>query len=216
MSSQTKNKVGRPTDTQDNRARLLDAARELFMELDYSKVSTRKIAALAGTDPGLIRYYFGSKAQLFSAMLKETSEPVMQALQHAQRQASPTSLAEMLNRYYQVMVHHPQFPKMLLRIASADESDPQAVEIKKLLFEVVHPGEIQVFDQLKKAGVLGDDVDPELARISFFSLTIFPFLMPDRFRTELNLKMTPEFLDRLAKHNGALLEAMLAPTKELT
>lgn len=49
------------------RARLLEAAREQFLRHGYRATSLRAIAAQAGVDVMLIRRYFGSKEQLFTA-----------------------------------------------------------------------------------------------------------------------------------------------------
>lgn len=49
------------------KARLLDAARELFLSQGYSAVGLREVAARAGVDVTLVRRYFGSKQQLFEA-----------------------------------------------------------------------------------------------------------------------------------------------------
>jgi AcrR family transcriptional regulator len=48
------------------RSRLLDAAREQFLQHGYRGTSLRSIAAQAGVDVMLIRRYFGSKEQLFT------------------------------------------------------------------------------------------------------------------------------------------------------
>jgi len=65
------NQVGRPKEDKGNRNKLLVAARTLFVEFDYDKVSLRAIAKKAQVDSALIRYYFQSKLGLFTAYLKK-------------------------------------------------------------------------------------------------------------------------------------------------
>lgn len=48
------------------RARLLEAARELFLGQGYSAIGLREVAAKAGVDVTLVRRYFGSKQRLFT------------------------------------------------------------------------------------------------------------------------------------------------------
>lgn len=48
------------------RARLLDAARALFLRQGYQATGLREVAAMAGVDVTLVRRYFGSKQQLFA------------------------------------------------------------------------------------------------------------------------------------------------------
>jgi AcrR family transcriptional regulator len=56
-----------PRTTGDARASIIDAARMLFIESG----SARRIAAAAGVDPSLVRYYFGS----LEALLEEALRP---------------------------------------------------------------------------------------------------------------------------------------------
>lgn len=62
-------------DSAATRARLLQAAREQFLRQGYRAASLRAIAAQAGVDVMLIRRYFGSKEQLFTAAT-EVSENI--------------------------------------------------------------------------------------------------------------------------------------------
>lgn len=50
-------------------ARILAAARRLFAQAGYDRVSVRAIAAAADANPALINRYFGSKQQLFAEMV---------------------------------------------------------------------------------------------------------------------------------------------------
>ena len=58
------------------RGRLLEAARELFSTHDFPSVTVRAIAERAGCDPGLVSYYFGSKAGLFREAMSLPHDPV--------------------------------------------------------------------------------------------------------------------------------------------
>ena len=58
------------------RERLLEAARALFTEKDFPSVTVRAIAQEAHCDPGLVSYYFGSKAGLFREAMSLPQDPV--------------------------------------------------------------------------------------------------------------------------------------------
>lgn len=60
-----------PRTSGDARASIIDAARMLFIESGADRVSARRIAAAAGVDPSLVRYYFGS----LEALLEEALRP---------------------------------------------------------------------------------------------------------------------------------------------
>lgn len=51
---------------QRTEARILTAARQLFGEHGFDRTTIRAIATKAGSDPGLVMRYFGSKEKLFA------------------------------------------------------------------------------------------------------------------------------------------------------
>jgi TetR/AcrR family transcriptional regulator len=53
---------------------LLDAAERLLVELGYAGVTTRRLAAEAGVNHGLVHYYFGSVENLFVRVLERFTE----------------------------------------------------------------------------------------------------------------------------------------------
>jgi AcrR family transcriptional regulator len=53
---------------------LLDAAERLLLELGYAKVTTRRVAAQAGLNHGLVHYYFGSVENLLVRALERFTE----------------------------------------------------------------------------------------------------------------------------------------------
>ena len=61
----------RKRDAEASRARILDAAQRAFSETGYSHSGIREIARLAETSSTLLLRYFGSKAGLFEAALRE-------------------------------------------------------------------------------------------------------------------------------------------------
>ena len=56
---------GRPRGNPPTRARIVEAARALFLERGYRGTTVRAVAARAGVDSALISYHFGSKRGLF-------------------------------------------------------------------------------------------------------------------------------------------------------
>ncbi|MGZ4613604.1 MAG: TetR/AcrR family transcriptional regulator [Kineosporiaceae bacterium] len=64
----------RPTGA-DTREAIMAAARRQFAEVGYRRASMRAIAAEAGVDPRLILHFFGSKQELFVAVVEFPFEP---------------------------------------------------------------------------------------------------------------------------------------------
>lgn len=212
--AETKNRVGRPSGDRQNREKLIFAARSLFVERDYGQVTIRDIAALAGTDPGLIRYYFGSKACLFSTMIRETALPVVEQLYRVKRDAQPTSPADLMQTYYRVMSDHPHFPRLIFRIAGLDQSLPGNKEMAQAFYSLVDFDNIMIFNKLKSKGLLRDDVDDKCAQLSFFAMMVFPFLMPENLLKLFGIEITAEFLQQLATQNTLLLQRGIMNTKD--
>ncbi|MFC9896532.1 TetR family transcriptional regulator [Nocardia sp. NPDC127579] len=57
------------------RQAILDAARTRFSEAGFDKTSIRGVAAAAGVDPALVHHYFGTKQQLFAAVVDLPVDP---------------------------------------------------------------------------------------------------------------------------------------------
>lgn len=78
MSTARENPPGRPgrrAGTSDTRTTILDAARRRFAKNGFDKTSIRAVAADAGVDPALVHHYFGTKQQLFAAVVELPVDP---------------------------------------------------------------------------------------------------------------------------------------------
>ena len=65
---------GRWRTGQQNKQRIVDAAREHFMRDGYEKATVRRIAAEAGVDVAMVYYHFGNKEGLFNASVLDTPQ----------------------------------------------------------------------------------------------------------------------------------------------
>lgn len=61
---------GRPRGNPPTREAIVSAARTLFLEHGYRGTTVRAVAAVAGVDPALIAYHFGSKKGLFADVMQ--------------------------------------------------------------------------------------------------------------------------------------------------
>lgn len=75
------------------KARILDSAEALFMEHGFEATSLRLITAAAGVNLAAVNYHFGSKEELFQAVLTRRLDPMNQArvslLDRYEAQAAP-------------------------------------------------------------------------------------------------------------------------------
>jgi AcrR family transcriptional regulator len=82
-----------PASTKD---RILDAAERLFMEHGFEATSLRSITAAAEVNLAAVNYHFGSKEELFQAVLTRRLDPMNQArvalLTRFERECAPESV----------------------------------------------------------------------------------------------------------------------------
>jgi AcrR family transcriptional regulator len=81
---------GRPSgERPSTRDALLDAAEAIMLDEGYAAVTTRRVAAKAGTDKALVYYYFGTMDDLFIALFRRTAEQGAEWLGHALASRQP-------------------------------------------------------------------------------------------------------------------------------
>ncbi|HRE13807.1 MAG TPA: TetR/AcrR family transcriptional regulator, partial [Usitatibacteraceae bacterium] len=64
--------------SQDTKGRILDVAETLFMEHGFEATSLRQLTAAAGVNLAAVNYHFGTKEELFQAVLTRRLDPMNQ------------------------------------------------------------------------------------------------------------------------------------------
>ncbi|MFI6505039.1 TetR family transcriptional regulator [Nonomuraea typhae] len=112
----------KPRDREATRQRLLAAARDLFAEHGYERVTVRMIAAAAEANIALVGRYFGSKAGLFGEVL--AGEPTITRV----IDGDPAGLPRRLGEYTAQRMHSdPESP--ILRSLERSAGDPEIQEL---------------------------------------------------------------------------------------
>src|SRR5438477_4352893 len=62
----------------DTKTRILDAAERLFVEHGFEATSLRSLTSAAGVNLAAVHYHFGSKEELFQAVLTRRLDPMNQ------------------------------------------------------------------------------------------------------------------------------------------
>jgi AcrR family transcriptional regulator len=99
----------------DTRQRILQAAAQLFAEQGYARATTRALAAAAGVNEVTLFRHFGSKKNLFAAVIEEYAAPGLDAA----LQVSPTGdyrrdLAAMGSRVLELMMARRDAMRLML------------------------------------------------------------------------------------------------------
>lgn len=184
---------------------ILDAAEALFAEKGYEATSFQEICDLAGVTRGLPNYFFGSKEQLYRAVLERTfALPLSQTLiaflrEQAQRPESRTdeSLRVVIERIFDFLVTHPTF--MRLTEWEALNNGRYLGDLPVFL-NVLHEA-LRVLDE-----DLGWQKESEQFLIDLTALCWFPVAHANTFLKPLGINASdPDFLARRKQHVIALL-----------
>ena len=156
------------------REAVLDAAEELFAARGYDGVSLQEIGAAAGVSRATPSYFFGSKEDLYQAVIDRSMAPA-QALVTAVRELAgrdeppETVIAEAVAGYIEFLAGRPTFVRLIGWEAMTGgrflgESAPHIA--------VVREGFAAVADELRRGDFRA--VDPVQLLISFVALCFFP------------------------------------------
>jgi AcrR family transcriptional regulator len=115
--------AGRARNSEEARARILQAAREAFTGQSYDLVGMRQIASQAGYDKALVHRYFGSKEALFCAVLDSLDK-------HEISERPPTELARDLASSA-VLATADDMPLTALLMMLRSHSSPAASDIAR-------------------------------------------------------------------------------------
>ncbi|NOZ95754.1 MAG: TetR/AcrR family transcriptional regulator [Acidobacteria bacterium] len=97
------------------RQRLLEAAPELFARSGYRGASVRDICDAARANPGAVSYHFGSKRQLYRAVLRRAADEVAAAVEDRLPGNAPPSPAEAAAAVSAAFAHLRHAFRLLLR-----------------------------------------------------------------------------------------------------
>lgn len=164
--------MGRPSAQQarDTRREILDAALDLFAEHGFHGTSMRALATAVGVRESALYHYFPSKTALLSGVVGDYALAQSTRIEADFKAAMERPLEEILTLFAQRLVATLQSPRYqkLLRImvvsrAEFDEDEDAwrqiADEPRKVL--------LRIFQQLRRAGKIRDDVDVEVFRLHF-------------------------------------------------
>ena len=126
--------VEKPIELADTKSRILDAAEELFMEHGFEATSLRLITTAAQVNLAAVNYHFGSKEELFQAVLTRRLDPMnrdrMRLLSNYETSAGATPLtcekilAAMFIPAMKLARDHEKGGKNFLRLLGRAYADP--------------------------------------------------------------------------------------------
>ena len=165
----------RKNDPEYKRTRVLQAAKELFVEQGFHSASMSQIAEKSGVTQSMLHYYFGSKQGLFQAVLAEAFIPLFS--ERLFPKGSELNFSELIRaaiairfRFFQ---KNPDVLKLLSRTFNMDEYQPSA------LAREIGGKWIDIYRTAQEKGQIRSDIAPEYLMVMYQSLTTYWF--HDRF-----------------------------------
>lgn len=175
-------KRGRPSrndQRHDLQARLLEAALEAFADGGFDGASLSQIAKKAETDIALIRYYFGSKQDLWTAALDDLNERLQSELSTVLKKDKGDSATQTLKTaihwFVEMSAAHPALSRIIVH-----EGNDNGERGKYIAKDFIGPFYDIVADLIE--GAKREESVPDVAtRTVFFMIThggSFPMAMP--------------------------------------
>ena len=106
-----------------SRAAILDAAEQLFADKGYDATSLSEVGAVAGVSRATPGYFFGSKADLYQAVLDRSFAEVREAVRAGRARALASNesyeaiLAGAVSDYFDFLAARPNFVRLIEREA---------------------------------------------------------------------------------------------------
>ena len=184
-----------------SRAAILDAAERLFAEKGYDATSLTEVGTLAGVSRATPGYFFGSKQELYRAVLDRAFGEVREAVRAGRERALASSqppeviLAGAVSDYFDFLAARPHFIRLIEREALshgplADEVDHMSAGQEALAAISAELG-------------LDDAPSGEAAQLllSIISLCWFPLIHARTVAPAVGVSLSdPEELERRKRH----------------
>jgi AcrR family transcriptional regulator len=203
------------------RARLLDAAGEVFAEQGFHAATVREICARADANIAAVNYHFRDKVGLYLQVLRETmtavqTDSIREALAHSANpeEALRVFIAAILRRMFGKGGHSLRTRIMVHELAQPSAAFLQVVQ------EIIQPNYEMVRQLIGR--ILGRSPDDDVTRLCVHSIIgqivhyvharpLISILWPE-------LKMTPERVEQLANHIADFslcsLRALVRPNQQ--
>ena len=183
--------------SEDKRLKILAAAREVFVQHGFQAASMDLVAAAAGVSKVTIYSKFGSKQELFSAIVDDICEQIlaMEIIVPEAVASTYAGLAELAVRYASVLFD----PEVLALVRLAIGENHNQRFIGRLYYQAgparARAGLADLLRAMSDSGDLAID-DPELAADQFVAL-----LQPRRYYALLDPAASPsaEEIERIAR-----------------
>jgi TetR/AcrR family transcriptional regulator len=182
------NQVDKPATLEKNaEAKILAAARNVFINKGYAGARMQEIADEAGINKALLHYYFRSKDKLFEQIFREAFGKLLPSI--AEIFTRPISIFEKFEQfteaYISVVIENPFIPVFVL-----SEMHRNPDEFFGTYIQPEMAGNVQIIGQeIAKAVQAGTirPIDPRQLMMNLMSLCVFPFVARPMFQKMMQI-----------------------------
>lgn len=198
--------------TSDVSDRILNVARDLFIQNGYAGTSVRDIATASGTNVAHIKYYFESKYNLFGIIFDEAFDILINRVFSVLNSDKPffEMVEAWISTYYEILSEYPQIPIFILNEVN---QTPEA-----LIERVVKRNPQAIFTKLSqrieeevKNGVIKDIPVIDFG-LNVLSLCLFPFMFRG-LAVRVADRSDVEYNEILVKHKKYVIELIISGLK---
>lgn len=157
--------------------KIIDAAREVFIDRGYVETSMSEIASRAGINRPALHYYFRTKDKMFEAVLGSITASIIPKFFDSmtdKEKCIEERLGKIIDAYYEIFSKDPHLPLFMLREINRDPEliidSFKAINKIDMMRTVVRSIQEEMNDgRLKK-------IPLQILFYNFYSLLLFPFL----------------------------------------
>lgn len=199
----------------DTRTALLAAGRTLFARWGFDGASVRRITEEAGANLGAITYHFGSKRDLYEAVLEEELGPIVDRIGRIATSdgTGMERLESVVEALFDHLGRHPELPRLLLQELSAGKPPPAPAaamigrnlgHVRAILADGIRDGSVR-------------NGDPTLLALSVVSQPIYMTLVAPLLREVTGLDLADQTnRDQAVRHVQGIVTRGLAGKRRTT
>lgn len=189
------------------RRRLLDAAATAFATGGFAGTSLRSIADQAEVTPAMVSYYFGDKAGLLEAVLRDGFALVLDAMNRSLRASDSTRapVQALVAGYLEALNAHPWLPRIVVQEVISRDTPLRKLFVEQFAYEALKLA-VPLLRQEQRAGRLRDDLDTRLTVISVVGMCVFPYIAEPLLGQLLDYRIDDAFAGAFIPHTVELLE----------
>jgi AcrR family transcriptional regulator len=181
------------------RQRILNAARELFAARGYRGASIRDITKSAGVNLGAVTYHFGTKQDLYQAVLSRAFDELAGRVEAAvgTEGSSPERLAATVGALFRFYREKPDVPRLALHQLAGGAGLPPVVGpyLRRSLAAI---------RELVEAGITAGDfraVDPNLVAFTIISQAVWFAILGRSLVTVAGIPLDLDLLAERMEHH---------------